>query len=201
MRAHASALSCAQLIRMQSMPCCSSCATRVKSSGGFARHRHHDGHAAPGGTRTEHGLGVQVEQPPARRLVHFVWAVRFLGAPAAGQGPSTERTFSTAGQDVRLGTAERRQPGGGETRLHGTKIAASKGEVVEEVSRARLVLRMHVAEQVGGLLDHPQHVVADALELADQPAELVPGSLTHDQSPAVAHPCRVKQAAYRHAAA
>jgi hypothetical protein len=50
---------------------------------------------------------------------------------------------------------------------------ASKGEIVQQVSGAWLILRVYVLQQVGRILDQPQQVVPDTYELVDQPCEVV----------------------------
>ena len=172
MRPHAASSSCAQLMRMQSMPCSSRCWTSAVVVGRFARHGDHDGHAAIGRNGPKHGLGMRIQQPPARFEIDG-GLVRLVGLPGAPERAVEHRKHRVdRGQHVRFRAPERRQARPREPHLQRPEVAAAQREVVQQVHRALALARVDLRQHVKRLLRQLNEIAADPKDLVDQFLEL-----------------------------
>ena len=137
---------------------------------GFAGHGHHDRDAARR-RGSQHRFGVSLQQPLAgRKIDGFQRAGHDFLLRIAESLENVEHRLNRR-QHVRLRATERGQAGGGQLRLETTQIMASKRQIVQEVARAQLMMWMDVLQQIRRIVDEPQQVMSNFLELADQAQE------------------------------
>ena len=166
----ARAPSCAQLMRMQSMPWRQELRDQRVVVGGLARHRHHDGHAAPGRARAEHRFGVRVEQPLTGGVIDVGSGVRGRPVSARASAAQDGEDGVDRGQHVRLGPAERRQTRrSAKLCLQRAQVAAAQGQVVQQIPRAEPgAAGCDVLQQVGRIVDQAQHVAPHPVDILNQ---------------------------------
>ena len=160
------ASSCAQLMRMTSIPASSSSQHQLRIVRRLARHGHHDARGAGLRRRTQQGARVVGQQQRAGAQVHR--PRRMWRHFAAGQPRQVRQHRVDAGERAGFHVRQRRQAAADQVGLQRADVVAAHAEVVQQIARAGAVGRLDGLDVRGMRRFQLQRRGADRAERAQQ---------------------------------
>ena len=137
----------------------------------FAGHGHHDRDAASR-RGSQHRFGVSLRATAGRSQNRWVPACRTRLPAATSQSRSRiSSTVSTAARTCDSARPSEDRPAADNCAWRATQIMASKRQIVQEIARAQLMMWMDVLQQIRRIVDEPQQVMSNLLELTDEAQE------------------------------